>query len=160
MSMTSPVDTRQAEAPIRVNPRMSLPATLIGFGRSNPLGGAGVVILFVVILVALLAPVIAPYNPQQVGVAPNYSPPGRDLVQGSDQLGRDVLSRLIYGARISMYVGLLSVGIGITLGTLMGIFSAYMGGVVDLVVQRLIDALMGFPPLSWSWGSWQPWALQ
>jgi len=99
------------------------------------------------ILTAIFAPVLAPYDPQETSVALQYAPPGSALILGGDHLGRDVLSRLIYGTRISLYVGLLSVGTGVTAGTLIGIFSAYVGGTVDLVVQRLVDALMGFPPI-------------
>ena len=66
---------------------------------------------------------------------------------GSDHLGRDELSRLIVGSQISIYVGLLSVGIGVTLGALIGILSAYIGGVVDLAIQRLVDSMMAFPPI-------------
>lgn len=121
--------------------------TIIGFIKQKPLGAAGGLIVLAAVMVALLAPVLAPYDPEQIAVAPKFSGPGRDALLGTDQLGRDVLSRLIYGARVSMYVGLVSVGIGITLGTLIGIFSAYSGGVVDLVVQRMVDALMGFPPI-------------
>ena len=121
--------------------------TIIGFIKQKPLGAAGGLIVLSAIMVALLAPVLAPYDPEQIAVAPKFSGPGGDALLGTDQLGRDVLSRLIYGARVSMYVGLLSVGIGITLGTLIGIFSAYSGGLVDLVVQRMVDALMGFPPI-------------
>ncbi|CAI8005337.1 Glutathione transport system permease protein GsiD [Geodia barretti] len=66
---------------------------------------------------------------------------------GSDHLGRDELSRIIAGSQISIYVGLLSVGIGVTLGALVGILSAYVGGVVDLAIQRIVDAMMAFPPI-------------
>jgi peptide/nickel transport system permease protein len=111
------------------------------------MGALGGTILMVVILTAIFAPWIAPHDPQATSVELQYAPPGSKLILGGDQLGRDVLSRLIYGARISLYVGLLSVGIGVTAGTLLGIFSAYAGGTVDLVVQRLVDALMGFPPI-------------
>ncbi|HEY7710719.1 MAG TPA: ABC transporter permease, partial [Candidatus Entotheonella sp.] len=105
------------------------------------------VILLVMILTAIFAPLLAPHDPQATSVALQYARPGSALILGGDQLGRDVLSRLIYGTRISLYVGLLSVGIGVTAGTLIGILSAYVGGAVDLVVQRLVDALMGFPPI-------------
>lgn len=128
-------------------PKRTFLTAITGFIKQKPLGAAGGLIVLAEVLVALLAPVLAPYDPEQIGVAPKFSGPGRDALLGTDQLGRDVLSRLIYGARVSMYVGLLSVGIGITLGTLIGIFSAYSGGVVDLVVQRMVDALMGFLPI-------------
>ena len=76
-----------------------------------------------------------------------YLPPGPGAWLGSDHLGRDELSRLIAGSQISIYVGLLSVGIGVTLGALIGIVSAYVGGIVDLAIQRLVDAMMAFPPI-------------
>ena len=82
-----------------------------------------------------------------MGVASKFLGPGGETFLGTDQLGRDVASRLMYGAWISMKVGLVSVLIGITGGTLIGVFSAYMGGVVDLAIQRVVDALMGFPPI-------------
>jgi ABC-type dipeptide/oligopeptide/nickel transport system permease subunit len=104
-------------------------------------------VLIGLILVAILAPWIAPRDPQETNVALKYARPGGELLLGGDQLGRDVFSRLIYGARVSLYVSLLSVGIGITAGTLLGIFSAYVGGTIDLVIQRLVDALMSFPPI-------------
>jgi peptide/nickel transport system permease protein len=120
---------------------------LFRFARRYPLGALGGVILLVMILTAIFAPLIAPHDPQATSVERQYARPGSELILGGDQLGRDVLSRLIYGTRISLYVGLLSVGIGVTAGTLIGILSAYAGGAVDLVVQRLVDALMGFPPI-------------
>jgi peptide/nickel transport system permease protein len=117
------------------------------FARHKPLGAAGGIVLLLMILVALLAPWIAPRDPFATHVAFKYAPPGGEFLLGGDQLGRDVLSRLIYGARISLRVGVFSVLIGITAGTLLGIASAYVGGKVDLVVQRLVDALMAFPPI-------------
>jgi peptide/nickel transport system permease protein len=117
------------------------------FVRRYPLGALGGAILLALILTAIFAPWIAPHDPQETSVALQYAPPGSARILGGDQLGRDVLSRLMYGARISLSVGLLSVGIGVTAGTLIGIFSAYAGGTADLVVQRLVDALMAFPPI-------------
>ena len=145
MDRTSAV--AQGEAVARLRPKASLPAALVSFARRQPLGAAGAVLLMSLVLVAIVAPWISPYDPQQPNGAFKYAKPGGELLLGGDQLGRDVLSRLIYGARVSLYVGLLSVGIGVTGGTLLGIFSAYVGGKVDLVVQRLVDAMMSFPPI-------------
>ena len=119
------------------------------FARSKPLSAASAVILALVLLVALLARFAeaTPFDPDKVGVGAKFLGPGGELWLGTDQLGRDVTSRLMYGAWISMKVGLISVLIGITAGTLIGIFSAYLGGVGDLIVQRIVDALMGFPPI-------------
>lgn len=145
--MLKSADTTQAETPLRLRSNPSPPAALFRFVRRYPLGALGGVILLVMILTAIFAPLLAPHDPQATSVALQYARPGSALILGGDQLGRDVLSRLIYGTRISLYVGLLSVGIGVTAGTLIGILSAYVGGAVDLVVQRLVDALMGFPPI-------------
>jgi peptide/nickel transport system permease protein len=145
--MLKSADTTQAETPLRLRPKPAPPAALFRFVRRYPLGALGGAILLAMILTAIFAPLIAPHDPQATSVERQYARPGSELILGGDQLGRDVLSRLIYGTRISLYVGLLSVGIGVTAGTLIGILSAYAGGVVDLVVQRLVDALMGFPPI-------------
>ena len=119
------------------------------FARRKPVSFAGAVVLVAVAIIALLARFaeVSPYDPDQVGVASKFLGPGGETFLGTDQLGRDVASRLMYGAWISMKVGLVSVLIGITGGTLIGVFSAYMGGVVDLAIQRVVDALMGFPPI-------------
>ena len=107
----------------------------------------GAAVLIFAILVALFAPVLAPHAPTDIAVAEKFSPPFGVQILGTDELGRDVLSRLIYGARISMTVGIVSVGIAITAGTLIGIFSAYSGGKVDMFIQRLVDTMMAFPAI-------------
>ena len=118
------------------------------FARRKPLGAIGAVIILVAVFMAVLAPWIAPHNPEGVGIAKKFSPPGTESAPlGTDHIGRDILSRLIHGARISMYVGIMTVLIGITIGTFVGILSAYSGGLFDMIVQRLVDALMGFPPI-------------
>ncbi len=134
-------------------PKPSGAAAVLGviknFARRKPIGFAGGVVLVAVVIIALLARFagVSPYDPDQVGVASKFLGPGGETLLGTDQLGRDVTSRLMYGAWISMKVGLISVLIGITGGTIIGVFSAYMGGVVDLAIQRVVDALMGFPPI-------------
>jgi peptide/nickel transport system permease protein len=136
---------------VQARPKPSWPvAALLGlrhFVRYKPLGAAGGIVLALLILVAVFAPGIAPRDPYAPHVAFQYAPPGGEFLLGGDQLGRDVLSRLIYGARISLRVGVFSVLIGITGGTLVGIASAYIGGKVDLIIQRVVDALMAFPPI-------------
>ncbi|MCH8799578.1 MAG: ABC transporter permease [Chloroflexi bacterium] len=118
------------------------------FTRRKPIAAAGGVVLVLAILVAIFAPVLAPHAATDIGVAPKFAGPGAEgTLLGTDQLGRDIFSRLIYGARVSMYVGVVSVLIGITFGTLVGVTSAYAGGWVDMILQRLVDALMGFPPI-------------
>ena len=141
--------TAGAETVLAVGRKASIPESLLRYVRSNTLGAIGGGVLLVAILTAILAPLLAPNDPQQIALAKKFSPPFSvgGLILGTDELGRDVLSRLIYGARISLSVGFLSVSIGIGLGTLIGIFSAYAGGKVDLVIQRLVDAMMAFPAI-------------
>ena len=98
--------------------------------------------------VSYVVPGILPHDPLDVRAhEEKYLPPQPGAWLGSDHLGRDELSRIIAGSQISIYVGLLSVGIGVTLGALIGILSAYIGGVVDLAIQRIVDAMMAFPPI-------------
>ena len=132
-------------------------STIIRFSRRKPLAAVGAIILILAVTTDVYADYLAPHDPEGVGVAKcetdgqtsrKFCGPGADGAPlGTDNIGRDILSRLIHGARISMYVGLMTVLVGITIGTVIGIGSAYAGGVSDIVVQRLVDALMGFPPI-------------
>ncbi|MCE2463679.1 MAG: ABC transporter permease [Dehalococcoidia bacterium] len=138
-----------------------LSKSIASFARRKPLGATGGVILLALVIVAIIAPLISPFDVREVHVTYKYAGPGticedetscrgstgERLWLGGDQLGRDTLSRLVHGARISLYVSLISVGIGVTAGALIGIVSAYFGGVVDLPFQRLVDTLMGFPAI-------------
>lgn len=90
---------------------------------------------------------MSPHDPYELHAKYVYAPPSQLFPLGTDQVGRDVMSRLCYGARISLFVGFVSVGIGITVGALVGFVSAYMGGRFDLVVQRVVDVLMAFPAI-------------
>jgi peptide/nickel transport system permease protein len=123
-------------------------ATELGtFVRRNPrvlIGGSIIVLL---LLGALAAPVIAPYDPIKVDVSTSLEPPSAAHLFGTDDLGRDVLSRVIWGSRISLSVGLISVGIGFFVGVSIGLIAGYVGGIVDLLAMRAIDALLAFPAL-------------
>jgi ABC-type dipeptide/oligopeptide/nickel transport system permease subunit len=116
------------------------------------LGAIGAIIILTVALVALLAPLIAPYGAKELarnedGKITIYASPGTEYLLGTDEIGRDSLSRLIYGARISLYVAFGSVLIGITGFFILGVVSAYAGGLFDLAVQRLVDTKMALPGL-------------
>ena len=113
--------------------------------RRKPLGAAGAVIVLGMLLVALLAPVIAPYDPVRNAFDRMHVPPSTVHWFGTDQFGRDVLSRLVYGARTAMIVGLVASSIGASLGLMLGVASAYFGGRFDLLFQRLMDIFMAFP---------------
>jgi peptide/nickel transport system permease protein len=114
--------------------------------RRQPLGAAGGVIVLVLIAVAVLAPRLAPHGPKEAAFTP-YVAPGSEFPMGTDQLGRDVLSRVIWGARLSLYVGLVSVMFGVTAGSLWGAVTAYLGGAVDTGSQRVVDSVMALPPI-------------
>jgi peptide/nickel transport system permease protein len=116
------------------------------FGRRKPLGAIGGAIVVILILIAIMAPALAPYGPRSLEGRVHEAPNSQYLL-GTDHLGRDLLSRIIYGARISLYVGLGSVLIGITGSFMLGVATAYAGGAIDLSFQRLIDAMMALPGL-------------
>lgn len=107
--------------------------------------GAGIVLVW--IIVALLAPILAPYAPNAVSVATRLLPPSAIHWLGTDELGRDVLSRLIYGARISLIAGIVVVALGALIGTLLGGIAAYAGGLVEEAIMRLTDLVLCFPPI-------------
>jgi peptide/nickel transport system permease protein len=117
------------------------------FARRNPrmvLGG-GLVVAW--LLIALFAPLIAPFDPKKVIPSDSLIPPGAAHWLGTDDLGRDVLSRVIFGSRVSLSVGLISVSIGLLLGVTIGLAAGYLGGTFDLLAMRGIDALLAFPAL-------------
>lgn len=112
----------------------------------QPLGTLGGLVTLLLVTTALLAPVLAPHGPKEAAFG-QYQPPSREFPMGTDQIGRDVLSRVIWGARLSLYVGIVSVLLGITLGTLWGTVTAYFGGAADSGSQRIVDSLMALPPI-------------
>jgi peptide/nickel transport system permease protein len=107
--------------------------------------GSGIVVAWV--LVALLAPLLAPYAPNTVSVGTRLLPPSEIHWLGTDVLGRDVLSRLIYGARISLVTGFVVVTLGALIGTLLGGIAAYAGGLMEEAIMRLTDLVLCFPPI-------------
>ncbi len=115
--------------------------------RRKPLAAAGGVVLLFVIVVALLAPWIAPHHPLFPNLGDELKGIGPTYWMGTDNYGRDILSRIIYGARVSLIVAATSVGIGISGATLLGMISGYVGGRLDRYVQRFVDAFMSIPAL-------------
>ncbi len=104
-------------------------------------------ILVVIASLAIFADLVSPYDPLVHDIPNRLEPPGQEFFFGTDNFGRDVFSRVVYGSRSSLYIAITSVIVGTVLGTLIGTVSAYRGGWVDLVSQRVIDALLGFPSL-------------
>jgi peptide/nickel transport system permease protein len=112
---------------------------------SNPLSKAGFIIIVVVFLLAMLAPIIAPNDPDDINVKAILLAPTWQHWMGTDGLGRDVLSRMLYGGRISLLVGLVAVGISTAIGILLGAIAGYYRGWVDTFIMRLVDVMLSIP---------------
>ncbi|WP_143320232.1 ABC transporter permease [Clostridium sp. HBUAS56010] len=120
------------------------------FGRrfcKNPMAVVGTVILLIFALIAIFAPQIAPYSFEGQDLKNLYAPPSNAHLFGTDNFGRDVFSRVIYGSRVSLVIGLISVGIGCSIGTFAGIMAAWWGGIVDHAVMCVIDIMQSVPGL-------------
>jgi peptide/nickel transport system permease protein len=107
----------------------------------------GAVVIVLWIFVALFAPMLAPYEPNTVDLTLRLLPPGGQHLLGTDELGRDVLSRIIFGTRISLLTGVVVVAIGAAVGTLIGAIAAYAGGLVEEAIMRFTDLVLCFPPI-------------
>jgi peptide/nickel transport system permease protein len=113
----------------------------------NRLSWLGFVLLAAIMLVALLAPLLAPHDPLEQNILARLEPPSADFWLGTDSYGRDVLSRLIYGARISLAVGFMAVLIAMLVGTMIGLVTGYVGGLFDQIVMGVLDVMLSFPTL-------------
>ncbi len=128
--------------------RSPLRAALIDRWRKDLLFKIGVVLVVLLVLMAVLAPLIAPGDPRRGDLANDYlAEPGSRFIFGADAQGRDVFSRVLYGARISLMVGLISQCVAVTLGVTLGMLAGYYRRSVDLVVMRLADVTLAFPSL-------------
>ncbi|MCY7538299.1 oligopeptide ABC transporter permease [Bacillus pumilus] len=113
----------------------------------NKLAVAGSVILLVIICSAIFAPVIAPYAPEQQDLLKRLQPPSAEHLMGTDKFGRDIFSRVLYGARVSLLVGFVSVVGAITIGTVVGAVAGYFKGFVDSLLMRLVDVVLSIPDI-------------
>ncbi len=129
----------------QVRPKRTLAQNLKRFVRRKPLGAISGAVLILLILTAIFAPVIATHDPILQSGPERLQAPSSDHWMGTDNLGRDVFSRVVFGARISLEVGFFAIGLGTAFGLVIGVMSGYLGGKLDLVVQRFVDVLMGFP---------------
>ncbi|MEW8979955.1 MAG: ABC transporter permease [Symbiobacterium sp.] len=120
---------------------------------ANPSAVVGLVVILLYVLAAVFAPQIAPYGPREMVLTDRLMPPAfveggsRAHLLGTDQLGQDIFSRILYGARVSLLVGLISVAISLAVGTVLGCIAGYWRGWVDRILSRIADLLMGFPYL-------------
>lgn len=115
------------------------------FVRRRPLGTAGAVLIVIMLLTAAFAHVVAPYDPTAINFTDLLRPPAPDHLLGTDNFGRDVFSRVIFGSRTALTVGFTASLVGCTLGLVLGVVGAYLGGRTDQVIQRLMDVLLSFP---------------
>jgi peptide/nickel transport system permease protein len=125
-------------------PRLYVRAAL-RFARQRPLGAIGAVIIIIMILTALLADLIAPFDPLTTDYAAMLQAPSWSHWFGTDSFGRDVFTRILYGSRTALWIGFASALLGATLGAIIGVASAYFGGRIDLTLQRFMDLLLSFP---------------
>lgn len=112
----------------------------------DPMGRLGIIGIFLVILMAVFAPLIAPYEPDAM-IAMPQSPPSLEHLFGTDNYGRDIFSRILYGAQVSLKVGVIAVGIGAVAGYLLGLIAGYFEGIVDRVIMCVMDILFAFPSI-------------
>ena len=136
-----------AVAPQTRSAWVGLPSRIVRFSRRQPLGAFSAVVLVVLVLSAALADVIVPYDPIRNNVGPSLEGPDGAHLFGTDHFGRDVFSRIVYGARTSLYVGIGATLLGVLAATLLGAVSGYMGAKLDYFVQRFVDTAQAIPPL-------------
>ncbi len=105
----------------------------------------GLIILFILVITAVFAPLLAPYDPYRGEMRDPLAQPSSKYLLGTDIQGRDTLSRLIYGARMVLIVGFITVGVAAVLGVILGVAAGFYGGIINMIIMRLMDALMGFP---------------
>ena len=140
-------EAQQVQPIAGLRPKRSLRTHIFNFYRTKPLGAFGATMALFILIVAIFAPAIRTHDPYITDHTKLYASPSSEMYLGGDNLGRDVFSRIVEGARISIRVGLISALVGCTIGMFIGVSSGYFGGIYDLVIQRLIDAMISFPAL-------------
>jgi len=113
----------------------------------NPLGILGAVFFLPLVFMGVFAPILSPYSPLEMHKGQELTPPSLNYLLGTDEFGRDILSRVFYGTRISLSVGIISVSIGVILGIITGLIAGYWGGIIDSVIMRLWDCILAFPTI-------------
>jgi len=113
--------------------------------KRSPLSIIGVFLIILIICIAIFAPLIAPYSPYKIDMSNTLRPPSAKHWLGTDSLGRDVFSRVVYGSRISLKIAFVVVSIAATSGTLLGVISGYYGGMIDMIIMRIVDVFLAIP---------------
>ncbi len=145
--MATHLELTHTAATATLAPRVTLVDAIVKFIRTKPLGAAGAIIILGMMVVAALARTLAPYDAYQANYALQFARPSAAHWFGTDEFGRDLMSRIMYGARIALFVGFTASFAGCTIGGLLGVTSAFLGGKVDLFLERLMDILLAFPQL-------------
>jgi peptide/nickel transport system permease protein len=130
-----------------LSPRRSAGEEVAKFIRTKPIGAAGALIILGMMAVAAFAGALAPFDPYGADYGLQFARPSVEHWFGTDEFGRDILSRIMHGARIALFVGFVASFAGCTIGGLLGVISAYVGGKVDLLLERVMDILLAFPQL-------------
>ena len=145
MTLAAPTPTSTDALVDQYAQRRGIAFHVLNFFRRQPVGSIGMVLVLIFLLAGIFADVIAPYNPTANDFSAMTEPPSWAHWLGTDQVGRDLLSRILYGARTAFAVGLTSAVVGGFSGLILGVASAYFGGRIDLVLQRINDIVMSFP---------------
>jgi peptide/nickel transport system permease protein len=128
-------------------PQLTVGGEIVKFIRTKPVGAVGGGIIAAMLLVAAAAGTLAPYDPYAADYSLQFARPSLEHWFGTDEFGRDILSRIMHGARIALFVGFTASFLGCTIGGLLGVTSAYLGGKVDLLLERVMDMILAFPGL-------------
>ncbi|MFX0546214.1 ABC transporter permease [Roseovarius sp. S1116L3] len=139
--MTQPVSTPIPEPVVRHSGFQSF------FGKLNVSTWIGFTIVVALILMATFAPLLATHDPARQNIMDTLTMPGSDYLLGADQFGRDIWSRLIYGARYSLTIGFFAIVIAMVVGTLIGMIAGYVGGRIDIILMQIMDVVLAFPAL-------------
>ena len=132
---------------VQLDKKKSMKEEKIRAFMKNKLAVAGAVLLLTMIVLAALSPIIAPYGFDEQNYEIARQTPSLQHLAGTDELGRDIFSRILYGGRVSLTIGIISVGIGLIFGGSLGVIAAYYGGVTETVIMRVIDVLMAIPSI-------------
>jgi peptide/nickel transport system permease protein len=145
--MATNIELTHVEATATLTPLPTAIEAVWKFIRTKPLGAAGGLIILLLLAIAASAELLAPYDAYRADYAQQFARPSAEHWFGTDEFGRDLMSRIMYGARIALFVGFAASFAGCTIGGLLGVISAYLGGKVDLLLERVMDILLAFPQL-------------
>ncbi len=135
------------EAQLSPGRHIGIAAKAWNLARGNALGAMGAAIFVLMLVMAIFSPILATHPPNEQNADDRLLPPSASHWMGTDEAGRDVWSRVVYGARVSLYVGVVGVVLATLLGTVVGIASAYLGGRSDVIIQRIVEVFLAFPTL-------------